>query len=132
MTNTHTPLSAASTANISRNITEIPRNWSSCAVTFPGNVAEDTVHTALRGIGHVTMRNAASPNSFIISRDPSIESQQFFRDTMRFIQISHGATVQVLLREPPVEPASRLDVLSNLSRDFTGRMRKVLRMFERN
>lgn len=132
MTNTHTPLSAASTANISRDITVIPRNWSSCVITFPESTDENAVHTALRGIGQITMRNAAKPNSYTISRDPSVESQRFFRDTMRSIQVNHGATVQVLLRESRAEPTSHLDALSNFSRGFTGRVRQALRIFDRN
>ncbi|MCX6733230.1 MAG: hypothetical protein NTX63_00270 [Candidatus Peregrinibacteria bacterium] len=132
MTNTSTQLSAVSAADTVREITEVPRNWSSCVVTFPDNTAQDVVHTALRGIGHVVIRNAAKPHGYMISRDPNVESQRFFRDTMRSIQIHHGATVQVLLREPPVEPKSRLDALSSISRGFTGRVRQALRIFERN
>lgn len=113
-----------------KEITEIPRNWSSCVVTFPDDANRDMVHTTLCGIGHVVMRNAARPNSYIISRDPSLESHSFFRSAMANAQQKHGATVQVLLRETAIRSQPTIQnkplVLVTMARNFADRVGRAL------
>lgn len=111
-------------------IIEIPRNWSSCVVTFPDNADRDMVHTALLGIGHVVMRNAASPNSCIIHRDPGVESQSFFKSAMANAQQKYGATVQVLLRETVARSQPTIWnkplALGTMARNFADRVGRAL------
>ncbi len=111
-------------------ITEIPRNWSSCVVTFPDDADRDIMHAALCGIGHVVMRNATRPNSCIITRDPRVQSHSFFQEAMMAAQQNHGATVQVLLRETaarsqPTTPNKPL-VLVTMARNFADRVGRAL------
>ncbi len=111
-------------------IVDIPRNWSSCVVTFPDKADRDIVHAALRGIGHVVMRNTLTPNSCIIHRDPNIESHSFFRSAMTNAQQKYGATVQVFLRETagrnrPTTQNKPLTLLT-MARNFADRVGRAL------
>lgn len=114
---------------------DIPRNWSSCVVTFPGDIDQRIIHTVLCGVGHVVTRNAARQNGYSIMRDPSIESHSFFRGVMMSVQKNHGATVEVFLDDRMKNQSKRQNgelngtLLLNMTRGFVARMREA---FTRN